>query len=227
MRVCIIINARLGSTRVPKKMGRPFGNSTLLDILAKKLEKSTVINPKDVYFSLYEDELKDIINKYNFNIYHRSKESAFAETGMTTVFEWWNKLDYDKYFLLSACHPFLTIETIDEFYKNIIKNDRKGLFGVVKRKNYFWDSNKNMITKWTEGQTGFNTKYVDETYEAAHCLYSGYLKDIGKNIQLGDFSKNEVNLYVIEDEFQTLDIDYPWQFDLYDKFIKYNLTNKK
>lgn len=61
---------------------------------------------------------------------------------------------------------------------------------------------------------------VENTYEAAHCLYGGNMNDIGKYIYMGDFSKKEIELYVIQDEMETLDIDYQWQFDIYDKFIK-------
>ena len=34
--VAILIQARLSSTRIPKKMIRPFADSTLVDILFKK-----------------------------------------------------------------------------------------------------------------------------------------------------------------------------------------------
>ena len=44
--VCVIVQARLGSQRIPKKMIKPFAGSTLLDILFSKLTKSKVI-PKD------------------------------------------------------------------------------------------------------------------------------------------------------------------------------------
>ena len=34
-KICIIVQARLSSTRIPRKMIKPFGNTTLLDILLK------------------------------------------------------------------------------------------------------------------------------------------------------------------------------------------------
>ena len=47
--VCVVVQARLGSQRVPGKMLRPFANSTLTDILLDKLKFSQVI-PKKKYF---------------------------------------------------------------------------------------------------------------------------------------------------------------------------------
>ena len=35
--ICILVQARLGSTRVPGKMLRPFAGTTLVDILFEKL----------------------------------------------------------------------------------------------------------------------------------------------------------------------------------------------
>ena len=58
--VCLLVQARLGSQRVPAKMIRPFAGTTLVDILFEKLSKSTVIPKSNIYFSAYEDELKQI-----------------------------------------------------------------------------------------------------------------------------------------------------------------------
>ena len=41
--VCVLVQARLGSQRVPGKMLRPFAGTTLIDILFKKLKSSTII----------------------------------------------------------------------------------------------------------------------------------------------------------------------------------------
>ena len=224
--VCVIVQARLDSSRIEQKMIKPFGNSTLLDIILEKLKKSTIISDNDVYISLCEEELKSIARKYNFNIFNRSKESASVENNMICMFEWWEKLPYTHYVLVSACNPFLTIETIEDFYKIFQTKKNKVMFAVVKRKNYFWNDSKEMITYWGETQTNFNTKFVEDTYEAAHCLYAGNLNDIGKGIYMGNFSKKEVELYIIKNEFETLDIDYPWQFQLYDAYICKNNNYK-
>ena len=40
---------------------------------------------------------------------------------MKLMFEWWNKLDYKYYIIISACHPFLSIETIDNCYNKFLE----------------------------------------------------------------------------------------------------------
>ena len=118
--ICVVIQARLSSERVPQKMIKPFAGTTITDIAVKTVLESKVIPRDNFYLSLYEEELKDIANKHGANIFHRSKESAFSEgTPLTLMYEWWNKLPYDYCVLVNACAPFLTTETIDSFYKTM------------------------------------------------------------------------------------------------------------
>ena len=58
--IAIIVQARLNSERVPKKMIRPFAGSTLVDIFCEKIKRSKVIKKENFYLSIYEKELIDI-----------------------------------------------------------------------------------------------------------------------------------------------------------------------
>ena len=169
--VCLIIQARLGSQRVPNKMLRPFAGTTLVDILFEKLKKSNIIPKKNIYLSSYEQELKDVANKHNINIFNRSESSSLEEYDPLKLWEWHNQLPYKYVILISACNPLLKIETIDKFIESFINSDKEGAFGVFEKKTYYWDKNKKPITDWG-GKTTMNTKYVDPVYEAAHCLYA-------------------------------------------------------
>ena len=90
--ICIVVQARLNSQRVPGKMLRPFADTTLLEILIKKLLKSKVINSQNIYLSLYNKELIKIAKKYRVNIFYRSKESSLEERNPKKIWEWHNKL---------------------------------------------------------------------------------------------------------------------------------------
>ena len=111
--ICIVVQARLDSTRVPNKMLRPFAETTLVDILFKKLTSSKVIPKKNIYFSVYEDRLKQVGNKYGINIFNRSEESMKEEKDPLKIWEWHDKLPYKYMIMVSACNPLLKIETID------------------------------------------------------------------------------------------------------------------
>lgn len=210
--VCVVVQARLGSKRVPQKMARPFADTTLMDLCVKKLANSRYIPQKNIYASVYEKELVDIVSKYNINIYSRSKESANSEgTPMSLMYEWWDKLPYKYCVLVSACAPFLKTDTVENFYKNFLSSKREGSFGVLEKKNYFWDKDKKIITPLKEDV--MNTKTADVVYEAAHCLYAGRLDTIGQGVWMGDFNDpDSIELFPMEEE-ESFDVDYEWQFD--------------
>lgn len=222
--ICVIIQARLSSERVPEKMIKPFVDSSLFEITCRKLKESKVIPKENIYVSVYEQKLIDIAKKCDMNIFKRSKKSAFydGDDHLSVMFEWWNKLPYKYVIMVSACLPLLKIETIDEFFNQYLSIDKDGMFGVIKKKNYYWDSNKKLISTNFEKSGNMNTKVVETTYEAANCLYASKLDTIGDGVWMGNFKKsNKIELFSV-DEMETFDIDYKWQFEigeiLYEKF---------
>lgn len=219
--VCVLVQARLGSERVPQKMIRPFAGSTLMDIYLQKIMNSKIIPKSNIIASVHEPELIEICTKYGTNIFNRSKDSADSEgTPMTLMYEWWDKLPFKYCVLVNACAPFLKLSTIEGFYDAYTKTSSDGLFGVVEKKNYYWNSDFQLMTPWPEGQEVMNTKFVETTYEAAHCLYAGQMSKIGDGIWMGDFNQpGDIELYPMKEE-EVFDIDYEWQFNYYEKLYQ-------
>ena len=219
--ICILIQARLGSQRVPGKMLRSFANTTLVDILFEKLKKSKIIPSRNIYFSAYEQELKDVAEKHKINIFHRSFKSAQSEGNpLSEIYEWHDKLPYKYIVLLSACNPLLSIKTIDNFVKSYINSDKGGMFGVIGKKQYFWDEEGKMISPWPSHQKIMNTKTMGITYEAAHCLYASEMSIIKEGYWMDNKLPPEPELFVIDNELEIFDIDYEWQFTTGEKLYK-------
>lgn len=212
--ILFITQARLESQRVPKKMVKPFAGTNLIDILINKVKKSKIIPLENFYLSAHDGELIDIGNKQGVKTYHRSKESALVENNISSMFEWWDKLPFKYVILLSACTPLLSIETIDKFIKYFLNSDKEGCFGVIEKKQYFWDHKGNMISDWPKEQKIMNTKYMNITYEAAHCLYASRMDIIGGGYWMDKNTPPNPELFVIKDEAETFDIDYKWQFEV-------------
>jgi CMP-N-acetylneuraminic acid synthetase len=211
--ICIIVQARLGSQRVPGKMTRSFAGSTLVDILFKKLKQSTVIPQNQIYFSAYEPELKEIATKHSINIFNRSKQSAFSEGNpLSEIYEWHDKLPFKYTILISACNPLLKIETIDNFIKSFIESNKEGGFAVFEKKTYYWDKENNPITSWGDSRI-MNTKFVEPIYEAAHCLYASRLDIIKDGFWMDTNLPPKPELFIM-DELEAFDIDYEWQFKI-------------
>ena len=211
--ICLIVQARLGSTRVQNKMMRKFSDTTLIDLVISKLKTSKVIPQENIYMSVWDEKLKDVANKHNVNIYHRSEESAKSEGGdLSVLFEWWDKLPYKYVVLVSACNPLLKIETVDSFIEKFMNTDSDGCFGVIEKKTYYWNESNESITDWKGLQT-MNTKFVEPTYEAAHCLYASRMDIIGDGNWMDKNYPPQPELFVM-DELETFDIDYEWQFEI-------------
>ena len=221
--VCFIIQARLSSERVPRKMIKPFAGTSLVDIACKKILDSNVIPRENFFFSAYDKEIVDVVNSRDLQLYHRSEKSSLSEGPMQEVMEYHDKLDFKYSVVISACCPLLTIGTIDNFVRAYLRSSHDGMFSVTSKKNYFWDKDHEMITSWPEGADVLNTKLVGETYEAAHCLYAGKMSSIKDGVWMAPppFKKNNPELFVVP-EIEVFDIDYQWQFSvaeaLYEEF---------
>ena len=215
--ILFITQARLESQRVPKKMIRPFCGSNLLEILIDKIKTSNVIPIENFYLSVCDEELVNIAKNKGVKYFERSRESALAENSVPLIYEWHDKLDYKYVCLLSACNPLLKIETIDSFTQEYINSEKDGMFGVIAKKQYFWDENRNMISNWPEDQKIMNTKTMTTTYEAAHCLYSSRTDIIKDGYWMDDNLPPKPELFVIENELEVFDIDYEWQFQVAEK----------
>lgn len=211
--ICFVVQARLGSQRVPGKMTRPFAGTTLVDILFNKLKQSSIIPYKNIYFSVYEDELKDIGINHGINIYTRSKQSANSEgEKLSEIYEWHDKLPYKYVVLISACNPLLSIDTIDNFVTSFINSEKDGAFAVFEKRTYYWNNTGEAITDWNNSRI-MNTKFVQSIYEAAHCLYASRL-DIIKDDYWMDTNYPPCPELFVMNEFEAFDIDYEWQFKL-------------
>jgi CMP-N-acetylneuraminic acid synthetase len=222
--ILFLVQARLGSQRLSEKMITSFSGTTLTDICLKKIKSSTFIPSRQFYVSVYEEELKQVCERNSVNIFHRSESSAKCEgTPMTLMYEWHDKLPFKYCVLINACAPFMQINTVERFTKAYINSDSDGMFGVITKKNYFWNKDSTLITPWPEGKEVMMTNYVEETYEAAHCLYAGKMNKIKDGIWMGDFQKpGDIELFPME-ERECLDIDYQWQFNMCESLYKSEL----
>jgi CMP-N-acetylneuraminic acid synthetase len=212
--VLFIVQARTNSQRVPAKMTREFAGTCLFEIFINKI-KQTNIPMENFYASVCDQELIDICNKHEVNIFNRSLASRNSENDLVQMYEWWDKFPQYKYVVLfNPCLPFLSVNTINQFVDQYVSSEHDGLFGVMSKKQYYWNTQGEMITPWPAGVTIMNTKVVEPTLEAAHALYAGRLDLIGQERWMGDFTKNNPALFEMK-EFECLDIDYEWQFEVY------------
>jgi len=218
--ILFIVQARLGSQRVPQKMIRSFGpeENNLCTICLEKIKKS-IIPLNQFYFSVYEEELKEIGKKMGVQIYDRSEQSANSEGNpLSEIYEWYT-LPYKYIILISACNPFLKVETINKFIEQFLSSAYNSLFSVKKEKNYFWDEDGRCIN--SSGQQIMNTKYVAPIFSGLHCLYASRMNIIREGQWMGNFKQNSPALFVMDDPEEMFDIDYEFDFKICNILYKY------
>ena len=192
-------------------MIRDFCGTTLFDIAIDKVLDSKIIPKENFYVSIYDTELKDIAKQKGVNIYNRSYESANNDNSLQTIYEWHDKLPFKYVVKINGCSPLLKTKTIDNFVKQFLEQEEENLFGVIQMNDYFFNKDNELVTPWPDNQTIMNTKAVESTYKAAHCLYASKMDIISENRFMGNFEDGEIKLYVL-DELECFDIDYEWEF---------------
>ena len=222
--IAFVVQARLNSQRVPRKMIKPFADTNLFELVLDKLLASDIIPRNNIVASVHEEELSNIAAQKGVFVFGRSHESANNDNSLQKIYEWHDKLPpwYKYVVLISGCNPLLTTHTIDSFVRQFIVQEEENLFAVIEKKQYYWNKEGALVTPWPEDQTIMNTKAVEPTYEAAHVLYASRLDLIVQDRFMGDFQAPQgIKLFTMS-ELEAFDIDYDWQFKvgevLYNEF---------
>ena len=201
------------------------GSESLNSSSSNSLLKSLEENLNNVFFILVHDIKKNILHtiksrciQFNFFLQSDDRKNRINEI----LDNQYNHLSSD--FKNKYLSPTFFKNLLEYCNKNNLKlidmNLDNLLYDIIEKKNYYWGSDFKLQTPWPEGQAVMNTKFVDTTYEAAHCLYAGKMSKIGNSIWMGDFmTPGDIQLYPM-DEREVFDIDYEWQFQYYENLYK-------
>ena len=144
-KIAICSCARLKSSRCKRKMIRSFNGSSLTDIMLSKLRSISSKNKEfDVFFAGHEKIFLEKSKRYRVPFIQRTKKSANIDGPASEIYNFFKDLDYDYFFLINACMPFLKISTIINLVK-ICKKQKAPCFGVFLNKNFFIDQKNQSI----------------------------------------------------------------------------------
>lgn len=184
MSITALIPARLGSSRVSKKVLLPFGqNETLLSWKIKQLKN--VLPDDQIVVSSESEEILDIALKLGVGVHRRDyylsdgHKASFSEVITGIV----KDIDAEHIAWVTVVCPLMnTAEYQDSFndYKDyVINGDYDSLVGVSAAKEYFWD--KNGPLNYRANKNHVISQELPDWYKVTNSVYMSSKQDILKN----------------------------------------------
>jgi molybdopterin-guanine dinucleotide biosynthesis protein A len=156
------------SQRCPNKMLRPFGGTTLTDIVLGKLAEIGR-HGYDTFYAGHEDAFAERCRRHGVRFVPRSLRSATIDEPIVEILGFLGDVEYDRVVLVSGCLPFLKMDTILKFLRE--HGDRgRPAFSVRSHRHHFVDEERRAVN-WDLAQKTLNTKTVRPLYELVDALY--------------------------------------------------------
>ncbi len=157
---------RKQSQRCPNKMLRPFAETTLTDLILEKLARGQW----EAFFAGYEEAFERKSRQHGVRFVQRDERSATIDEPIVEILSFLRGLPYEHFLLVSACSPFLRVDTIQRFLDDCLAHDCQPAFSVARRRDYFMTLKGEPIN-FDPAKKTINTKTVEPIYEFCHMLY--------------------------------------------------------
>jgi CMP-N-acetylneuraminic acid synthetase len=208
--ISAVVNARLSSTRVPKKPVRPFAGSSLIEIALAKLDQMDFFDHR--FLAVADEELKKIGRHYNnVEILHRKPEAVRKGVNPKIVtFAHYCDIPSDFIFVFNPCLPLISIETINQAVNYFQNNDFSSYTSVVKTGDWIFDVNGNLVTNKDPGNLTTNKDV--QFYKAAHAFHIITKDRFVKEGLHWSFTIDDPHMIEIsEDEYFDIDTEYEFK----------------
>jgi CMP-N-acetylneuraminic acid synthetase len=165
------MNARLESSRVERKMVRPFAGRTLIDIALEKLAALDFFDHR--YLAVAEDELKERARRYNnVRILERPPEAvARGPHPVMVTFEHYTRVPTEYIFVINPCSAFLSVDTIRRAYDVVQSTDHPSYLAAIPTREWIFDPEGRALTH-RDPSALQNTSSGAVHYKASQAFYA-------------------------------------------------------
>ena len=215
--ISVVINARLGSTRVPEKLVRPFAGTSLIEIALGKMNKMAFFDHR--YLAVAETELMDLGRKFS-NVEILMRDVQAVQKGVNPLpvtFSHYQRVPSDYIFVFNPCLPCIKIETIKNAFDYFQETNHNSYTAVIPTGEWIFDAEGNVLTNSDPRNvtTNKNTTFFKGCH-AFHIINKTFFRD--KQI-LWTFGRNDPHLVQIPDG-EAVDVDTPMEFELAEKMYR-------
>ena len=206
-----LINARLQSTRLPRKMVLPFAGADLVTIALDKLNRFDDVDSR--YFAAAEDELMSIARRYeNVKLLMRSSESIEpGYNGNEKVFRHCIDITEDYIVWINACSPLLTLETLRKAIEIVKGTSYNSYTSVIKTTDWIFDDQGEPVTN--KAPSMISTAHSKTYYKVAHAFHILRREVFIQNFMPWTLTKNDPALIEIPEE-ESFDVNTPIEFEI-------------
>ncbi len=207
--ISVIINARLQSTRVPKKLVRPFAGTTLIEIALEKLNQMDFFENR--YFAAAEEALFHYVDLFpHVELLKRPPEAVIPGfNDPKIVHGHYLQIPSDYIFWMNPCHPLLSIETIKKSFDYFQSTDHPSYTSALRTQEWIYDMDGTPITNPDANM--ISTHHSPYYYKVAHGFHIFNKAHFEKTGILTPKKKNDPHFIEIPVE-EVFDTDTPLEF---------------
>ena len=215
--ISVVINARLNSSRVEKKLVRPFANSSLIKIALEKMNLMNFFEKR--YLAVAESEFNSIAKEFN-NIEILQRNLNAVKKGVNPLeitFEHYLRVPTDYVFVFNPCLPCIKIETIKKAFNYFQNTDYNSYTAVIPTGDWIFDSEGKALTNIDSKNVTTNKDL--KFFKGCHAFHIIKKEFFYKEKLLWTFSKNDPHLFQIPVE-EAIDVDTLNEFNLAEAIYK-------
>jgi|SRR5688500_11452032 len=209
--ISVVINARTQSSRVPRKLVRPFAGRTLLDIALEKLNRMDFFEHR--YLAVAEDALKAMAAPYpNVEILHR--DAAAVQKGVNpqnVTFAHYFQVPSDFVFVMNPCLPCLSVDTIRGARDYVERTNYTAYTAVIPTGEWIFDPDGNPVTN--TNPKDLTTNKNRSFQKATHAFYAISKRRYAETGLMWSFTRDDPHLVTMPED-EAVDVDTEIEFEL-------------
>jgi CMP-N-acetylneuraminic acid synthetase len=167
--ISAVVNARIESTRVPRKLVRPFAGTTLLAIALSKLNQIDFAQHR--YLAVADEELFDVLKPYP-NVELLKRDPSSVKKGVNpqhVTFAHYLRVPTDYVLVVNPCLPFLSVDTLRRAFSYFQDTDFPSYTSAVPTGDWVFDEEGNALTN--SDPLNLTTNKNVRFFKAAHAFH--------------------------------------------------------
>lgn len=209
--ISVVTNARLQSTRVPRKLVRPFAGTSLIEIALRKLDQMDFFDNR--YLAVAEDDLATLAGAYP-NVEVLRRDAAAVQRGVnpqSVTFAHYLEVPSEYILVFNPCLPCVTMETVRRAFDYFQATDYSSYTAAVPTGDWIFAPDGEPVTNRDPGNvtTNLNRSF----HKATHAFHIVNRRRFAEEGRFWTLTKDDPHLVVMPED-EAVDVDTAMEFEL-------------